>query len=129
MTKRQVFFDSIKRDSTGRIEPYASGASMYHEGNSIIYYACDFDGEDRRRYDYAGEFSVEEYRKAIEMLQRTGSCVLNGSNYNLRMAAKGNEVELAFFGTPSPSSTPGGASLSGVVKSKCRLEDLILKDN
>ncbi len=131
--KWQVFWDAVKRDPFGHVDPYANGSRMYREGGAVIFECYDFDREDGRRYDYRGQFPVEEYRNAIAKLQQAGHSELQGEDYGrgesrMEMRKQGDYIELVFSGIPSPSATPGGTPLSGSVHSMQRLATLLLQE-
>ncbi|MDP2910341.1 MAG: hypothetical protein Q8N58_00955 [bacterium] len=116
----QVFWD------TGKGERHKSWSTMHREGNKVIFECRDFDHEDNREYDYIGEFSVEDYRRAIDELQKTLVAELTEPRSALRMVLEGEIVNLRFQGTPSPCSTPGGALLFGTVPSSCEISKMLL---
>ena len=101
---------------------------MYRDGDIVIFWQRSFDREDYRDYDYIGQFPVEDYREAVEELKRTGMAELTEPRGTLIMTLEGKVVGLMFFGTPSPSKTPGGARLSGSVRNSCQLNKMLLKD-
>lgn len=121
----QVFWDDCPREH----EDYGkSGSRMYREDDFVIFQYIDFDSEDQREYAYTGKFPVEDYKKALKGLQRTGRAKLTEPLGTLTMSLKGNIVHLTFSGTPSPCTTPGGSRLSGSVPSSCEIKKMFLKD-
>jgi hypothetical protein len=107
---------------------YESWSAMYIEDDAVVFYYRNFDKEDSQEYDYIGQFSLEDYKKAIEKLQKTGTAVLVEPRGELNMALKNGIVYMSFNGVPCPSATPGGASIFGRVNALCKIEAMILTD-
>jgi len=130
MSIMQVFWDNYPRKPGWEYpEDYGkSGSRMYREDDFVIFEYLDFDGEDQREYEYTGKFSVEDYKKALDQLQKTGRAELTEPRGTLIMNLKDNTVHLTFLGTPSPCTTPGGARLSGSVPSSCEIKKMVLTD-
>lgn len=130
MSTKQIFWDHYPHKPGWQYpkDYEKSGSRMYREDNFVIFEYLDFDSEDQREYEYAGKFPLGDYKKAIGELQITGRAELTEPRGTLKMNLEGDIVYLTFFGTPSPSTTPGGASLSGSVPSSCKIKKMFLKD-
>jgi hypothetical protein len=119
----QTFWDTVQRDGLGYPQ---SGGSLKRADDQITYEFYDYDHEDNRMYEYFGLFLVADYQKALEELQRTGRAHLRGDSAEITMQQQVDMVEFCFSGTPGPCSTPGGAGLSGSVRTRVKLEKLVL---
>lgn len=123
--------------------PRKNGSRMYRQGESIFYERNNYDEEDSREYEYRGQFTVEDYRKAMQELQEKGRAEIGGldprdseatqrqglsvSLIFRRMPDWDGYVELIFSGS-SLSCSPGGAGVSGSLHGHHKLEQLLLKE-
>ncbi|MBM3303668.1 MAG: hypothetical protein FJY76_01115 [Candidatus Aenigmarchaeota archaeon] len=126
VVSRKLIWDNLQRDCMSHVQYGTSGSEMYVDGDWVFYRHLDFDGEDRRTYEYGGRFSLADYMKAIGDLQRAGRAELKCPEGELAMVLDGKRVNIEFSGVPSPSATPGGASLRGTVRDSCAMDDLSL---
>jgi len=140
--KKQIFWDNCPGKPGWKYpeDQGKSGSCMYREDDFVYFEFVNFDHEDQREYTYTGKFSVDDYKKAIEKLQQTNKVELNECvnpdrevehpvvPNSLIMVLRDGIVNLTFFGSPSPSSTPGGTRLSGSIPSHCELVKMILED-
>ena len=122
MLEKQVFWNTTRDQG----DIYSNGSRMYCEGDRVFYEHFSFDAEDNRQYTYSCEFSLRQYREAVEELQRTGRSEITGPGYIFTMARNDDDpVMIAFHGTPSPCNTPGGHMVYGSVHDICRIGDLL----
>ncbi|MEK6887699.1 MAG: hypothetical protein AABX14_02010 [Candidatus Aenigmatarchaeota archaeon] len=122
MLEKQVFWDTIQ----GQDDIYSSGSRMYREDDCVFYEHFSFDAEDNMRYTYGCDFSLEQYRRIIEELQRIGKSRIAEPAYTFYIErGAGDDVTITFHGTPSPCSTPGGNIVYGSVHDICRIGDLL----
>jgi len=98
---------------------------MYRSGDNIIFDYKDVDHEDNRTYEYYGEMPIEEYRNAVQQLLKEGRASVENNDFDLCLSKEGESVHIRFSGTPSPASTPGGASLSGSINHTTTLDKIL----
>lgn len=83
---------------------YESSMPLHREGDYVVFHRVDEDTEDRRRYHYDGKFKVSDYRRALDDLQETGSCSLEGEGGTLTLTKRTKLVQLTFSGRSSSYS-------------------------
>ena len=98
---------------------------MYVDGSEVVYTFHEFDPDDQTGYEYSGRFSSDAYRVATEELKRAGKCTLEGEHCSMVMnLSDAVDVEILFTGTPSPSASPGGTPIKGMVRDRRHVREM-----
>ena len=143
---RQIFWDYPGCEvSPG--QPGRNCSSMERLGEFIIYEFDDYDGEDRRQYEYRGTFNVEDFKTAILEFQKNGKAEIKGVDLRLpdptktktpvsksefrkvtlRLSHFTDYVAITFSGS-SLDCSPGGSGVHGSLTTYIELKDLLLKE-
>ncbi|MBI1961463.1 MAG: hypothetical protein HYS45_02050 [Parcubacteria group bacterium] len=112
----------------GEPETGQTRGRMYVEDGKVSLEIETWDHEDQRSYDYSITVLASDYHAAMVAI-RSGERVkvpgIDGGELVLQLES--DRVEMKLRSTPSPSNTPGGASLSGSVNLGARFKRIQLK--
>ncbi len=112
--------------SRGYNESYGT---MYRERDNVVFEHGDYDREDARLYEHYIKIPLDTFKLLMEEVKAKGTAEMDDGLWSLKISSyENNERPLLggyFFGTPSPATTPGGASLKQMVRFSVDMESVL----
>ena len=89
---------------------------MYRDGDRIVVQSEEYDCEEHNLYQNGCDFSVDDYRKALQELSDQGQAIIVNQQHGKRlvMTRHGKDAVILIENTADPSVPIGGAKFSGI---------------